>query len=41
MHARVSTCSGPAGRVDDGIRNFEASTDALHQVDGFERGAAS
>jgi heme-degrading monooxygenase HmoA len=34
MHARVSTYSGWAAQVDDGVRNFEGTTDAL--LDGFE-----
>ena len=38
MHARVSTYSGPADGIDDGIRNFENTTDALRQLDGFQGG---
>jgi heme-degrading monooxygenase HmoA len=36
MHARVSTYSGWAAQVDDGVRNFEGATDALRQLEGFE-----
>lgn len=36
MHARVSTYAGPADSVDDGVRNFEATTDALRELDGFQ-----
>ena len=36
MHARVSTYEGSADRLDEGIRGFERTTDALRQLDGFE-----
>lgn len=36
MHARVSTYAGAAEHLDDGIRNFEGSADALRELDGFE-----
>lgn len=36
MHARVSTYSGWAAQVDDGVRNFEGRMGALRQLEGFE-----
>lgn len=39
MHARVSTYAGLApDRADEGVQAFQASTEALQQLDGFEGG---
>ncbi len=36
MHARVSTYAGSADNLDDATRNFEQSSDAIAELDGFE-----
>ena len=36
MQARVSTYSGWAAQVDDGVRNFEGRMDALRELEGFQ-----
>lgn len=37
MHARVSTYTGLAAeRLEEGVRAFQQTTDALQQLDGFE-----
>jgi heme-degrading monooxygenase HmoA len=36
MVARVSTYTGPADRLDDLVRGFEQSGDAVRELDGFE-----
>jgi heme-degrading monooxygenase HmoA len=36
MHARVSTYAGTPDQAEEGIRNFERTTDALRGLDGFE-----
>lgn len=36
MHARVSTYAGSADHLDDAIRNFDASSDAIAELEGFE-----
>jgi heme-degrading monooxygenase HmoA len=36
MVARVSSYAGPADRLDDLVRGFEQSADAVRELDGFE-----
>ncbi len=36
MHARVSTYAGSAEQLDEVVRNFESSSDAVRELDGFE-----
>jgi heme-degrading monooxygenase HmoA len=34
----VSAYTGPADRADDAVRAFEAASDTLRKLNGFERG---
>lgn len=36
MHARVSTYAGAGDHVEDAVRSFEGSADAVRDLDGFE-----
>ncbi len=36
MQARVSTYAGAADHIEDAIRSFEAISDAVRELDGFE-----